>query len=200
MADWLGWMAEALISLGLGGVFVALVIEGLGLPFPGDAVMVFYGFEAARGQLSLPGVLAACLAGYLTGTCLAYGVSRRFGRPLGERLQRFILLDARSMTRAERLLDRYGAALLVPGRFLPGVRSASSYVAGLCGMSLRPFLAYTALGAWLWCGAWVFAGYWLGDHAAAVLKFSQTWLAYLTGIALVAATALWLLLRRRMAR
>ncbi|MCL6548794.1 MAG: DedA family protein [Alicyclobacillus sp.] len=196
MLEWFAGLARALFDLGYPGVFAALVVEVLGLPFPGDAVMALYGFAAAEGRLQLVPVIACSVAGYLCGSLLSYSLSRRWGPWVERRLARAVLLSPRSMTRTTLLIDRYGAVLLIPGRFLPGVRSVSSYVAGLMQMEARPFVAYTVIGASLWCSAWVCLGFWLGENVHLVMVHIRSGLAYLTAAAALAAAGVWLYLRK----
>ncbi|MCL6517497.1 DedA family protein [Alicyclobacillus sp.] len=200
MWQWFGGLAEVVMDWGYAGVYAAMVIEGLGLPFPGDAVLALYGFLAAEGRMQPGGQWLAALAGYMTAAVIAYWVSRRFGtgfvHGLGGRLA---MLNERGMMRTTRLIDRWGPWMLVPGRFLPGVRSMSSYVAGLCRMDWRPFLVYTGIGAGLWCGAWLGAGYWFGDHVDDLLAQSRTVFGWAAAVAVAGMAGLWLY-RRRMAR
>ncbi|GMA50385.1 alkaline phosphatase [Alicyclobacillus contaminans] len=199
MLDWFGWAADGVLDFGYVGVFITLVLEGLGFPFPGDGLLTFYGFASARGQLQLPGVALCSIAGYLCGSTLAYLISRHYGvRLLNAAASRW-LFNARQMSRTTSLIDRYGPWLLIPGRFLPGVRSASPYVAGFARMALRPFLLYTGIGAALWCIAWIGLGYWAGDHMEAVLRVVQSSLAYVTG-GLLVTVLLIVLYRTRRAR
>lgn len=188
---WFGSLADSVLTVGYIGVYVALIIEGLGLPFPGDAAMAFYGFAAAEGTLSLGPVLWVSIAGYLTGSLLAYYVSRTYGAAWLDGLSALPVFNQRSMMRTTRLIDRYGPWLLIPGRFLPGVRSVSSYVAGFTRMDFQPFLIYTVIGVTLWCAAWVGLGYWFGDHLKVVLQVTQSWLAYITGAVLIIGVAIW---------
>lgn len=193
MFEWLGQLAEHVFAIGYSGIYLALIVEGLGLPFPGDAVMVFYGFAAAQGQFHVLPIIGFSVLGYLSGTTLCYWVARRYSahvRRFGERVP---LLNQRSMMRTTRMIDRYGALLLIPGRFLPGVRSVSSYVAGLVDMDFRTFLLYTGIGTVLWCPVWVLIGFWFGENAHAVVRSMQSSAAYVTGALLVVvATVLWL--------
>ncbi|WP_081411909.1 DedA family protein [Alicyclobacillus herbarius] len=192
----LSQLVEGIFRIGYPGIVIALIIEGLGLPFPGDAVMAFYGFAAAKGNFRLDGVIVCSLIGYLFGCTIAYLVSRRIGRDAIDRLANLRWFNSRSLLRTSRLIDRYGPLLLIPGRFLPGVRSVSPYVAGIAGMELEPFLIYTGIGAALWCSAWVCVGFWFGEHLDWILHVAQSSLAYLTGAVLVIGIAYWLWRRR----
>ncbi len=198
MLAWFSHILEGVFRVGYPGIVLALIVEGLGLPFPGDAVMAFYGFAAADANFRLDGVIVCSFIGYMFGSTLAYAASRRFGRGMLDRLARLRWFSSGSLMRTSRLIDRFGPLLLVPGRFLPGVRSVSPYVAGMGGMEMEPFLFYTGLGAALWCTAWVCVGYWFGEHLDWILHVAQSSLAYVTGCALVIGAAYWLWRRRTM--
>jgi membrane protein DedA with SNARE-associated domain len=188
---WFCALTSTFMGWGYSGIYLALVVEGLGLPFPGDMVMGFYGLTVAKGNFHLLGVIAVSILGYLTGAVLSYFVSRRYGTHLVNRISVVSMLSERSMTRTARLIDRYGPILLVPGRFLPGVRSVSSYVAGLSRMDFGAFLLYTVIGVSLWCTAWVGLGYWFGENLQAILRFTQSWLVLITVTSLVLIAGIW---------
>jgi len=200
MWDWLGHSADIVYSWGYIGIFIALIIEGLGLPFPGDAVMAFYGVAAAAGKFHPVPLIVTSILGYLIGALTAYGVSRRYGAAWIDRMAAFQWLNNRGMTRTSSLIDRYGPILLVPGRFLPGVRSASSYVAGLVRMEFSDFLVYTSIGVIVWCSLWVMIGFWFGEYLDAIFAAVQSSFAYATGGFLVLAVGVWWMLRLRKAR
>lgn len=199
MLEWFGSFADSILTLGRVGIYIALLIEGLGLPFPGDAALAFYGFAAAEGRFRLGTVLLFGVLGYLTGTLIVYGLSLRYGAAWLERVATLPLFNTRSMMRTTRLIDRYGPLLLVPGRFLPGVRSVSSYVAGLTRMDFGVFLLYTGIGVTLWCATWIGLGYWFGDNMKIIIQLVQSWLAYATGAALLIGVSVWVY-RRKYAR
>ncbi|MCL6454100.1 MAG: DedA family protein [Alicyclobacillus sp.] len=200
MLDWFGHLAEAVYAWGYTGIFAALIIEGLGLPFPGDAVMAFYGVAAASGQFHPIPLIAASVFGYMTAAVAAYVVSRRYGANWLDRLANARWFSARSMSRTSGLLSRYGPLLLIPGRFLPGVRSASSYVAGALRMEFGRFLVYTTVGVVAWCSLWVMVGYWCGEYLDGIFHTLQSSLTYVTGAALVVAVVVWAVRRTRHAR
>lgn len=192
MLDWFGSLAHNIFALGYPGIAIALVIEGLGLPFPGDAVMVLYGFAASEGHFTWVGTVSCCVAGYLIGTGAAYWGSYHYGPELGRFVNHFPIFNKRSMMRTTRLIDRYGALLLIPGRFIPGIRSVSSYVAGFSQMDFRLFLLYTGVSAGLWCGAWVTVGYWFGANAQVMMHTLQSYLAYIAGVVALVALIWWI--------
>lgn len=189
---WFADLAKAVFSLGYPGMVIALFIEGSGMPFPGDAAMALYGFAAAKSQFSWLLVYVFCILGYMIGAVAAYAASRVIavsvrGRIADYRVARFAGFSTRSLDRTTRLMDKYGPWMLIVGRFLPGVRSVCSYVAGLSRMRFGPFLLYTLIGSTIWCSAWITLGYVLEDNVKVVLETVRGSFVYVTiGLALAA--------------
>jgi membrane protein DedA with SNARE-associated domain len=196
MLDWFGQGAQAILALGYLGTYLALVIEGLGLPFPGDAVMALYGLAAANGRFHTGPLIFISIAGYLTGAVISYGLSRYVGAGWLDRWTSSHMMNYRSLLRTTSMLNKYGPLLLVPGRFLPGVRSVSSYVAGAVRMEFPAFFLYTGIGVIVWCAGWIFLGFWFGEHLDFILRTVQSYLLYVTGAAVVVAGVFWLIRRR----
>ena len=194
--SWFNSLGHIIVSLGYPGILIALIIEGLGLPFPGDAFLVFYGFYASQGKLNLIGVLVIGISGYLVGSTIAFILSQSWGHTLVTRLEGFGIINRASMTRTTNLIDKYGAILLIPGRFLPGIRSISSYAAGICRMDFYPFLIYTTISACMWCSLWVFLGYWFGENVKLVLHTVQSSLLYITLGVVIVGASVWFIRRK----
>jgi len=199
LLSWFNSLTQIVFSFGYPGVVAALIIEGLGLPFPGDVIMAFYGFAAANGQFHILGILVFSVLGYVMGTVLSYSVSRRFGSVWFERVSKIALVNRWQVERTANMIDRHGPWLLVVGRFLPGVRAVSSYVAGMMKMDFQVFLLYTGVGAVLWCAAWVMVGYWFGESLSVITRHIQASLTIGT-LSIAGIIALGWLTRKRWAR
>jgi len=148
--------AEPLLArYGYAAVFAAIFLEGFGIPAPGQTLLIAGAILAARGQVSLAALLATAAAASAGGTLVGWtiGVSggrRLLGRFAGQRLERI-----------EGVFARWGAGLVVLGRFVDGARQLAGMAAGALGMPLASFLLWNALGAILWTafwgvGAWAF--------------------------------------------
>jgi membrane protein DedA with SNARE-associated domain len=198
---WFGGAAQSLLYFGYLGVLVALFIEGLGLPFPGDAFLVFYGFGCTiyashQGNLHFLPMLCFSILGYTLGTTVAYLVARCYGTRLFATLSQKAWFPWSRMEKTLALMNKYGSWLLIPGRFLPGIRTFSSYAAGLSRMPFRNFLLYTLVSAVLWCSFWAGLGYWFGENIREVFQTLQTYLFYVSlGVAVCGLIVL--LIRKR---
>ena len=173
MLKWFSQLTSVVFSLGYPGVVVALIIEGLGLPFPGDAVMAFYGFAAANGQFHVLGILIFSIIGYIIGSLMGYFASKQFGTTWAARSYNLPFISQSQIERTVQLIDKHGPWMLVVGRFLPGFRAVSPYVACFSRMDFEPFVVYTGIGAAIWCALWVFIGYWFGENLGAITHHLQ---------------------------
>ncbi|WAH36672.1 DedA family protein [Alicyclobacillus dauci] len=192
---WIQHITSAIVSLGYPGVYVALVLEGLGLPFPGDGFLAFYGYAISEGDMNVIAVLCISSLGYFTGVSIVFGLTRRFGKMLLDPLYRLRVLQASRMDHTSSLMEKYGALILIPGRFLPGIRSLSTFAAALSEMTYSTFTFYTIIGSVAWCGAWIGLGFWFGENVQELLAHVQTSLMWFTIVIFVLLALVWMVKR-----
>lgn len=185
------WVVAVVVAGGLIGVAFLMFAENVLPPIPSEVVMPLAGFAAAQGHLSLPGVVAAGTAGALAGAVL-WKVIGRLAPP--ERLAawldrhgRWLTLEGRHLTEAERFFASHGGVTVFVGRLLPGVRTFISVPAGIARMPWVPFLVWSALGTAIWTAALAAAGYLL----AAEFHRVERWLDPLTGAVIAALILLY---------
>ncbi|MDP9729657.1 MULTISPECIES: DedA family protein [Alicyclobacillus] len=164
---------QFLVDLGYPGIWFALFIEGLGVPFPGDAFLLFYGFSASMGRIHLGGVLLAATLGYLCGTSLAFYAASSMESRFLQAMMRTGIVKKPHLDRAAHLIDRHSIWLLIPGRFVPGIRALSSYAAGLSRMAFTRFVLYTSIGSALWCSIITLGGYFFGESVRTLLQTAR---------------------------
>ncbi len=131
-------------------VFFGLLVEYLGLPIPGDLMLLFFGGLVYWGRLELPIVLAAGLAAVLLGDHFWYFAGRRGGKKWLRLYCRATLGSAQCMSRTEHFFQRYGAASLLFAKFVPGFRTFAMPMAGMTGVPYWRFLAFDLMGSFLW--------------------------------------------------
>jgi membrane protein DedA with SNARE-associated domain len=153
---------------GLPGVFLLMVLENLFPPIPSEVIMPLAGFTAARGQMSILGVILAGTLGSIAGNAVWFEAARAFGaartRALVERHGRWFGLGPEEVGKAEGVLRRNGSLAVFLGRFMPGVRTAISMPAGLIEMPRGVFYLWTALGTAIWTAGLALGGYLLEDQ------------------------------------
>jgi membrane-associated protein len=155
---------------------------------PSESVVILGGVLAAQDRLHPVPLFAAAAGGAIIGDHLSYGIGRwtTRGQPKGrtkdvDRKGR-VSKAARLQAWAAAQLDKRGPVVLVVARFVPGGRTASTFVAGRTAYPLTRFSPATVLAGMLWAGFAVTFGY-LGGAAF----HDQTLLATGCGILLALA-------------
>ena len=182
---------------------VGLVIglESLGIPLPGEIILVTAAVMSSRHTLDIDpvGVGLSAAAGAIIGDSIGYSIGRRFGMSLFERLGRRFPkhFGPGHVALARRLFSRWGVWAVFFGRFVALLRIFAGPLAGALHMHYPKFLAANATGALCWAGGTTAVVYYLGLAAEHWLsRFS--WVALL--IAIGVGIAMTLLLRERTGR
>ncbi len=170
-------MVHFLQSWGYLAIFGATLLSSMCIPV-GSEVAIAYGGVLASGKvvgvghdhLSLVLVILVATAGELVGSFLGYGIGYVGGRPLVDRLGKFVLLTHKDLDRAEEWFDHRGEWAVLFVRFIPLLRSFISLAAGLAEMALGKFAVLTVIGCAVWCTALASIGYSLGASYEHVIK------------------------------
>ena len=192
-------VSNFIASYGLLAVFVLMVGESCGFPFPSEVIMPTAGLLAATGHMNLVAAIFAGAAANLVGSLIAYAVAARWGEPLLLGPGRYIGIRRHHLELADGWFQRWGLTAVFVGRVLPVIRTYISFPAGLARVNLPRFAVLTFAGALPWCAALAFAGYVLGqnyDRISAPVEKAAIVIALL-----VAATVVvWYVRGRREAR
>jgi len=158
LVTWFGWVRE----WGYWGVAILMAMESSIFPVPSEVVIPPAAFLAARGEMSLVGVVIAGTLGSWVGSALTYLAARMVGRSFLDRWGRWMLLDGAKVERGEVLMRRFGLTGIFLARLLPVVRHVISIPAGLVRMPFGGFSLVTTVGAAVWCAVLA----WAGERAA----------------------------------
>ena len=153
------------------GLFVVLLLCGLGLPLPEDVALLTGGFLAHRGVTRYPITLAVSLVGVAAGDNSLFFLGRRFG---SEMVRYFGILRPGSqlqITRIKKFMDRHGNRAIFYARFLAGLRALIYLSAGSFGVSPVRFLIYDVLGAVISVPIVVSLGYLFGAQLEALIRY-----------------------------
>ena len=157
-------VSNLVASYGLAAVFLLMVAESCGVPFPSEVVMPTSGLLAATGHMNLLAAIVAGAAANLVGSLIAYGLAARFGEPLLLGPGRYIGIRRRHLEAADSWFRRWGLLAVLVGRVVPVVRTYISFPAGLARVDLPRFSVLTFAGALPWCAALAIVGYVLGKN------------------------------------
>lgn len=165
-------------------VGLVIGVESLGIPLPGEIVLVSAALLASRHELDVSPVWIAVAgsAGAIVGDSIGYAIGRRYGTALFAGLGRRFPshFGPTHVAFAENVFVRWGVLAVFFGRFIALLRIFAGPLAGALAMHYPRFLAANALGGIVWASGTTFAVYSLGVIA-------ETWLSRFSWIGLIAA-------------
>jgi membrane protein DedA with SNARE-associated domain len=185
-------------ALGYPAAGLGILIESAGIPFPGETMLLAAAAYAAAGHLDIRLVVVLGAAGAILGANLGYCAGYFGGRPFVERLGGLVRLNPGHMARSELFFARYGAATILFARFVLGLRTWASVMAGMSRMPFWRFQIYSSLGAVVWAAVIGTAGFYLGANWGLVERMIR-YLGLGGLVALAAVIVLVILVRKRAA-
>src|SRR5947209_15646701 len=165
----LNFLARHLDSLlatyGYLAVFVFVGIESIGIPVPGETMLVTAAIYAGTtGRLSIFWVIVASAAGAIVGDNIGYLIGRTGGYRLVKRYGRYIRLEEDRLRLGQYLFDKHGSKVVFFGRFVSVLRIFAAFLAGVNRRHWRRFLIFDAAGGIVWSTIYGVAAFLLGQQ------------------------------------
>jgi membrane protein DedA with SNARE-associated domain len=189
---------HAAAKFGYGGVALAVGIESIGIPFPGETTLIAAALYAgASHHLNIVLIVAAAAAGAIIGDNIGFWIGREFGFRLLLRYGGYIRMTPKRIKLGQYLFMKHGGKVVFFGRFVAVLRALAAFLAGANRMSWSRFLLFNALGAIVWAALYGFGAYFLGKAIHRLIGPVGAVLAILAVIAIIAG---FVFLRRNEAR
>lgn len=151
------------------GIFLLLVLGGIGLPFPEDAILLLSGFLLAQDIIKpLPAFLVV-YSGLLMTDFSLYFVGKKYGRRIVEHKRFHRIISPEKLLKLEERFKKWGYLVVFFGRHFLGLRAQIFLAAGVMRMSAINFLIADAISALFTIGLWGGVGY-LGGNSIQILK------------------------------
>ena len=122
------------------GIFLLLILGGIGLPFPEDATLILTGFLVAQNVIKPVQTFLAVYSGLLISDFLLYWVGKKYGRMLVLHKRFRKIISPEQLSRLEEKFKRRGVWVVLIGRHFLGLRAQIFLVAGVMRMSAIKFL------------------------------------------------------------
>ena len=148
-----------LIQYGYAVVFGVVLAEQIGLPIPSQLLLIGAGGLAGTGRMHPVIVLVAAAIASLIGDTLWYWIGRGGGPRVMGWVCRISLEPDSCVRRTHGMFGRHGAWSLVFAKFVPGLSTVAPPLAGISGMSLQMFIAFSSLAGLVWAGAFIAIGW-----------------------------------------
>lgn len=195
------WLNHAILLYGYWVVLVAVALETMGVPFPGETALLAAAAYAGTGEpLNIAWVIAFAAAGAILGDNIGFTVGRYGGYPLVRRILRLLHVRESALDYTRRYFERHGDKTVFIGRFFSLLRVTVAFLAGVNQMPRRIFFFWNAAGGVVWALVYGLLGYFLGRNLPLLNRALNT--LGIGGVVVVVAffgglLALWLIRRRR---
>ena len=145
------YLVGLLHAYGYAGLAVGVGLECVGLPVPGEGLLIMAAVYAGRhhdlnpylvGLWAAVGAILGQFAGYGIGLSVGYRLLRRYGRHIG--------LTWRRLALGRLLFRRHGVKVIIVGRFVILVRMIAAVLAGANRMPARNFIIANVVGSVAW--------------------------------------------------
>ncbi len=153
-----------LYTYGYGAVFVLVALESLGIPVPGETILISAGtYAGVTHKLSVWVIFTVAAAAAIIGDNIGFWIGVKGGYRLARRYGHYVRFDEKKMKIGRYIFDRQGGKVVFFGRFVSVLRAYAAFLSGTNRMSWRKFLVYNAAGGIVWAALWSFASYYAGN-------------------------------------
>jgi membrane protein DedA with SNARE-associated domain len=159
-------------SWGYLGIFVGILLTGLGFPMPEELPIVLGGALAGgHERVYWVIMLPVCIVGVVIGDSFLYGIGRFWGAKLVQ--LPFVtrhLLTPEKLTSITENFHKYGIKILLFARLTPGIRAPIFLTAGITRLPLSHFLLADGIYAIPGVSLLFVLGYFFSDSTVALVK------------------------------
>lgn len=179
-------------------LFLAALVERIGLPLLVTPLVIAAGAVAGLGDLNLLGIILVTVLASEIGDLIWYELGRSQGPSVLRLLCKISLEPDSCVRRSEDAFARHMTTSLISSKFVPGVGRLAGPVAGMSGMARDQFLLLNGLGSLLWALVFALVGYIPARKLPidVLLEEAAGWLLVLLVVAL-AANVIWKYVQRQ---
>jgi membrane protein DedA with SNARE-associated domain/rhodanese-related sulfurtransferase len=179
-------------------LFLAALLERVGLPLLVTPLVIAAGAVAGLGDLSLLGIILVTVLASEIGDLIWYELGRNRGPSVLRLLCKISLEPDSCVRRSEDAFARHMTTSLISSKFVPGVGRLAGPVAGMSGMARDQFLLLNGLGSLLWALVFALVGYIPARKLPidVLLEEAAGWFLVLLVVAL-AANVIWKYVQRQ---
>ncbi|MEN6462281.1 MAG: VTT domain-containing protein [Syntrophomonas sp.] len=158
------FITDLFIHYGYIVLFIALMLELIAFPTPGETLMTYCGFLVFQGKLNWVISIIVAALGVISGITISYFISRSLGSHFFQKYGSYIHMGPDKLEKISQWFARYGNGLLVVAYFIPGVRHITGYFSGIARIPYKRFALNAYIGAFIWTGTFISLGKILGSN------------------------------------
>ncbi|MGA2843231.1 MAG: DedA family protein [Steroidobacteraceae bacterium] len=172
-------IAHLIHAYGLLVVAGLIGLECVGIPFPGETVLIIASVIAGtKHDLNIASVILTAAGASIIGRMIGYVIGREFGYWLLLRYGGYLRITERRIKLGQYLFLRHGGKIILIAQFLPMLRSIAGILAGANRMPWPHFMLTNIIGAFLWATIYGLAAYSLGRQ----VEGAAGWVVFVLGL------------------
>jgi membrane protein DedA with SNARE-associated domain len=185
---------EWIQSWGYLGVFVGIILTGLGFPMPEELPIVLGGAMATNSQVHIWVMLPVCIVGVIIGDSFLYLIGRFWGTKLVELpfIRKRLLTEERLQKISENFKE-YGVKILLFARLTPGIRAPIFLTAGITKLPITHFLVADGIYAIPGVSVLFFLGYWFTDTIIELIEAESRYVKPILVLIAIAGIAVYII-------
>lgn len=145
-------------------LLIALMLELIAFPLPGEALMTYCGYVVYEHKMNLIISILISTLGVGIGITLSYFIGNMLEIDFFEKHGHYIHMNKARLDNISKWFERYGNKLLIIAYFIPGVRHVTGYFSGITKISYKKFAINAYLGAFIWTATFISLGKILGTN------------------------------------
>jgi membrane protein DedA with SNARE-associated domain len=153
-----------LSNYGYAVVFAFVMVESLGIPFPGETMVIAASvYAGATHHLTVWLIWATAAAGAIIGDNIGFLIGHWGGYRLLRRYGPKLRINEAKLKVGRLIFDRHGGKVVFFGRFVSVLRTYAAFLAGTNRMHWLRFVAFNAAGGIVWAGIYAVGFYYAGS-------------------------------------
>ncbi len=151
------------------GLFILLILGGVGLPFPEDATLILCGFLISHNVVKTVPAVIVVYIGLLSADYFLYHVGKKYGRRIVTHKRFHRILSSEKLSLFEEKFKKRGSLVILFGRHFLGLRAQLFIMAGVMRMPALKFIAVDALTSLFTMAIMIGAGY-IGGNSLQIIR------------------------------
>ncbi|MBI3754264.1 MAG: DedA family protein [Deltaproteobacteria bacterium] len=176
------------------GLFLLLILGGIGFPFPEDTTLILCGFLISTDVVKPIPALLAVYSGILITDFGLYVVGKKYGRMIVTHKRFRKIVSPERLTALEDKFNKKGILVILLGRHLVGLRAQIFLAAGVMRMSASKFLIADGISSLFTIVLMVGLGY-AGGNSLEVIKNDITRIEHIGILLVIILLTIYLLFR-----
>jgi membrane protein DedA with SNARE-associated domain len=173
------------------GLFILLILGGIGFPFPEDTTLILCGFLIATGIIKPIPALVVVYSGLLFADFFLYSIGKKYGHSIVDHAKFQKIISHKNLLKLEDKFHKGEILFILFGRHLIGLRAQIFIVSGIMKMHPLKFLITDAFSSLFTIALMVGAGY-VGGNSLQVIKKDITKVEHIAVLLIIVLTVIFI--------